>query len=127
MPSNPGSQDLTCKPTRKVPGIADEAGLLMIDQAAAYLNVTEDQVAGFVQDGELSYINMGRGKKRARYRFTKSDLDAFIEQRRRREVFCQSTNPKSRRSTTTPSRSVVVGFTARRNARLAGKQKPSRP
>ena len=71
--------------------------LLTIDQAAAYLDITDDQVAAFVQDGELSYINMGRGKKRARYRFTIPDLQAFIEHRRRREVFCRSTKPNSRR------------------------------
>ena len=55
---------------------AGEPGLLTIDQAAAYLGITDDQVAAFVQDGELSYINVGRGKKRARYRFTIPDLQA---------------------------------------------------
>ena len=103
----------------------DAAGLLTIDQAAAYLGITEDQVAGFVQDGELSYINVGRGKKRARYRFTIPDLQAFIEHRRRREVSCRSTNPKGHRITTSTFRSEVIGFMAARAAQLAGKPKPS--
>ena len=105
---------------------AGEPGLLVIGQAAAYLGITDDQVAAFVQDGELSYINVGRGKKRARYRFTIPDLQAFIEHRRRREVFCQSTSPKSRRTTTSTARSEVIGFMAARAAQLGKKPKPSK-
>ena len=52
MPNNPDSQD----PREGVPDllkVAGSPGLLVIGQAAAYLGITEDQVAGFVQDGEL--------------------------------------------------------------------------
>ena len=70
--------------------------LLTLDQAAAYLNITDEQVAAFIADGTLDYINVGRGKKRPRYRFTKQDLDAFIERRRQREVQCLSTSTRSR-------------------------------
>jgi excisionase family DNA binding protein len=108
------------------PGIPVGAGLLMIGQAAAYLGITEDQVAAFVQDGELDYINVGRGKKRARYRFTIPDLDAFIERRRRREVLCRSSESRTPRIITSTSSTKVIGFTALRAAQLAGKPKPSK-
>jgi excisionase family DNA binding protein len=104
-----------------------EPGLLVIGQAAAYLGITDDQVAAFVQDGELSYINLGRGKKRARYRFTIPDLQAFIEHRRRREVLCRSTSPTGRRSILSTSSTVVSDFSALRAAQLAKKPKPSKP
>ena len=32
--------------------------------AAAKLSVTVEQLMGFVRDGELRYVNIGRGKKR---------------------------------------------------------------
>jgi excisionase family DNA binding protein len=105
---------------------ANASGLLMIGQAAAYLGITDDQVAAFVQDGELGYINLGRGKKRARYRFTIPDLQDFIERRRRREVLCRSTSPKGHRTTTSTSRPEVIGFMAARAAQLGKKPKPTK-
>lgn len=100
--------------------------LLTLDQAATYLNITADQVAAFVQDGALDYINLGRGKKKRRIRFTKQDLDAFIEHRRQREVQCLSTGPSSRRSTPSTSGTVVSDFLGLRAAQLARKPKPSK-
>jgi excisionase family DNA binding protein len=99
--------------------------LLTLHYAAGYLNVTTDQVLAFIADGSLDYINVGRGKKRRRYRFSKQDLDAFIEHRRQREaVPCRST--KSVASTNSISGSRVIGFSALRAAQLAKKQKPSK-
>ena len=115
------------EPVEQVEQIKPTAELLTLDQAAAYLNVTADQVTAFVQDGELQYINVGRGKRKPRIRITKQDLDEFIEQRRRREIRCRSTSTQGRHSTTTQSKSVVVGFTALQNARRAVKLKPSKP
>jgi excisionase family DNA binding protein len=106
--------------------VAGEPGLLMTGQAAAYLGITDDQVAAFVQDGELNYINVGRGKKRARYRFTIPDLQEFIERRRRREVLCRSTSQKGHRTTTSTSRPEVIGFMAARAAQLGKKPKPTK-
>jgi excisionase family DNA binding protein len=103
------------------------AELLTVDQAAAYLGITDDQVAAFVRDGSLDYINVGRGTKRPRIRFTKPDLDGFIDRRRQKEVVCLSTKRKTRRSITSTSNSVVVGFVDRRNAQRAAKPKPSKP
>ena len=111
--------DVAPKPKR-------EAKLLTLDDAAQHLNVTSDQVTAFVQDGELRYINVGRGKKRPRMRFTVADLDEFIEARRRRDVACQSTRNPTHRSTTSTSKSEVIGFTALRAARLAGTRKNSK-
>jgi hypothetical protein len=44
---------------------------MMRTQAAAYLNITPEQLLLFVGDGELRFVNVGRGKKRPRYRFHK--------------------------------------------------------
>jgi hypothetical protein len=105
---------------------ARQDGLFTMREAAAHLNVTDDQLAGFVRDG-LPYINVGRGKQRPRIRFTKQDLDAFIEQRRHRETACRSTNGRTARTTTTTSNLKVIGFAARRNELLAKMLKPSKP
>src|ERR1700727_2208023 len=94
-------------------------------EAARRLNITEDQLCALVQDGEISYINVGRGKKRPRRRYTEEDLQELIERRRRREA-CLSGNPETRRSTVSTSGSAVIGFTALRNARLAKKPRPSK-
>lgn len=93
------------------------ARLLTPKEAAARLAITVDHLAGLVADGEIAYIFVGRGEKRPRRRFAEEDLDAFIERRRRREVSPPSI-PKSRRTN-----SMVVGFSALRNARLAERQK----
>jgi hypothetical protein len=98
-------------------------GLLLPPQAADKLNVTIEQLMGFVLDGELRYVNTGRGKKRPRYAFTDVDINELIERRQTREVPCPSTSQKSpRRFSGSTSKSVVVGFTAQRAARLAAKR-----
>lgn len=104
------------------------AELLTLAQAAAYLNITDEQLAAFVQDGTLDYINVGRGSKRPRIRFTKQDLDAFIDRRRQKEVRvpCPSTRSQTHRSITSTSNSKVIGFAARRAAQLAARPKPSK-
>jgi hypothetical protein len=104
---------------------APHDGLLTMEQAATRLNVTHDELAGFVRDG-LPYINVGRGKQRPRIRFTKQDLDQFIEQRRQREASCPSTKGRTASSITTISSLKVIGFAARRNELLAKKLKPSK-
>src|SRR5258708_23651919 len=103
-----------------------ETELFNRKQAAKKLNISEDQLAGLVQDGELRYINVGRGQKRPRMRFADEDLDEFIARRRRREA-CLSGSPKTHRCTDMISGSEVIGFTAQRNARLAKKPRPLKP
>lgn len=58
--------------------------LFDLKQVAERLCVSEEQARGLVQDGELPFINLGRGKKRPRMRFTEADLHDFIERRRRK-------------------------------------------
>jgi hypothetical protein len=94
------------------------AKLFTLKQAARKLGITTDQVRGFVDDGELQYINAGRGKKYPRLKFTDADLDDFIERRRRKSTPCL-TNRKSHRTTASTLKSEVIGFTALRNAQLA--------
>jgi excisionase family DNA binding protein len=60
--------------------------LFNLRQAAAKLGVSVDHLRAVVQDGDLAYINVGRGKKRPTLRFTQADLDDFVERRRKREV-----------------------------------------
>ncbi len=100
--------------------------LLDSKEAAHRLRITVDQLGALVHDGEISYINVGRGQKRPRRRFAEEDIEEFKERRRRREA-CQFTSPKSHRSTSSISGSGVIGFTARRNAQLAKMPKNSKP
>src|ERR1700682_1236937 len=99
------------------------AQLFDLKQAAKKLDIAEEQARGLVQDGELQFINVGRGKKRPRMRFTEADLDEMTERRRRKSEPCLSTNRKSHRFTNTTSKPVVIGFTALRNAQLEKKPK----
>ena len=92
-------------------------------EAAADLRITVDQLLKFVHDGEIGYVNVGRGRKRPRYRFRRDDLEDFKERRRRREAPCPSIRTRVPRTTVSTSSSVVVGFMAQRAARHA--RKPS--
>jgi excisionase family DNA binding protein len=96
----------------------DNDRLFTPEQAALRLNITEDQLSALTQDGEIAYINVGRGKKRPRRRFTEPDLNDFVERRRKRETPCQSTKTRGRPITHSISSTPVSGFMARRSARL---------
>jgi excisionase family DNA binding protein len=100
------------------------AGLRTAVEAAEWLGITPEQVSAFVRDGELRYINMGRGAKRPRYRFAEADLNELIEKRKEQGVQCLFSNRASPRHTGgTTSSSLVVGFTALREAQIAAKLK----
>jgi hypothetical protein len=90
-----------------------------------------EQLRGFIADGELSYINVGRGKKLPRLRFDDKDIAEFKERRRRRaashaqqiaSIPGRSPDRSSGRSTT---RSEPIGFLARRRKRLSERQRNS--
>ena len=53
-------------------------GLKTAAQAAAKLNCSIKTLNGHVASGALRCVDVGRGKKRRRPRFTDADLDAFI-------------------------------------------------
>jgi hypothetical protein len=113
------------RPPHKPPTTPD--GLLLPPQAAARLNVTVEQLFALVRDGELRYVNIGRGAKRPRYAFTDADINQLIEKRQTREATCPSIGPKNpRRISGSTSKSLVVGFTALRNAQIARKPKSSK-
>jgi excisionase family DNA binding protein len=117
--------------SRSSPGLSTIAVgtiLLTLDEAAARLSVSVDQLKKFVADGDLNFVNLGRGKKRPRYRFNPTDLDEFVASRTKREQpTCQSFERKSRvRTFGSTSGSTVVGFMAQRAARLGKRRSSSR-
>jgi hypothetical protein len=104
--------------------------LLTLKETATKLTMTTEQVMGFVDDGLLIYINVGRGKIRPRYRFSPDDIEDFEKARRTRKEpkSCLSTDRRNQhRITGSISSSTAVGFTAQRAARLAAKQKNLKP
>jgi hypothetical protein len=137
--------DLTRRLTADVPTLDDDASLdpampkpkpkrdpdalFTAAQAAARLAITVEQLISHVEDGALRYINVGRGKKRPRYRFDPADLDAFKAARSTLEnAHCPSSSRKNPRPTTgTASKSNVVGFSALRAAQLARKPRRLKP
>jgi hypothetical protein len=100
--------------------------LLTPQEAACRLNITVTQLGAFAQDGEISYINVGRGKKRPRRRYAEEDIREFKERRRRRES-CLSIGASARHTTNSISSTKVIGFMAQRSARLGKTPKSSKP
>jgi hypothetical protein len=102
-------------------------GLLTPKQAAADIGISVKTLTGHANDGEIRYINVGRGKKKTRRMYDPNDIKEFKERRARREVpQCQSTATRKARSTTTISDSKVIAFTALQNARTNVTQNPSK-
>ncbi len=60
---------------------ADDDALLTTKEVADKLRVHVKTVQEWIAKGELAAIDLGQG-----YRITKSDLDAFLEKRRRRRT-----------------------------------------
>src|SRR5262245_46941191 len=93
-------------------------------EVAARLRCSRKTLNEHVRMGALRYIIIGCGSKRPRRMFTDADVDQFIERQSRRDVPCQFTDRRARRSTTSTSGSAVIAFTALRNARTDAKPKP---
>ena len=87
--------------------------LRTIAETAERLRISEDMLRGLVRDGEMRFVNVGRGKIKPRIMFTDRDIDDFIAARQRR-LACPSTSRKARRTTGTSSNVVVTGFAALR-------------
>jgi excisionase family DNA binding protein len=97
-------------------------------QAAQHLNITVEQLLALVHDGTLRAINISRGKKRGRWRFTRADLDQFKASRIRQEQQpCRFTSGKPVRTTISTSSSKVIGFAELQARRLAAKRTLSKP
>lgn len=103
------------------------SALFNLKQVAERLGCSIEQARGLVDDGDLPFINVGRGKKRPTMRFAEDDIESLIERRRRTKAPCLSTGQKNHRSISTTSKSEVIGFMAQRNARLGERQKSSKP
>jgi hypothetical protein len=82
----------------------DSPALLTPKQAAQRLQVSIETLRGFVNDGALAFINMGRGAKKKRMAFDPIDIEEFLRNRKRRLAPCPpSTGRKARNSITSIS------------------------
>jgi len=77
-----------------------------------------------LKDGELRFINTGRGTQHIRMMFTEADVEDFIKRRAiRNPPPCPSGNRKTPPTITSTSSGEVIGFTNRLNAQRDAKQK----
>jgi hypothetical protein len=98
-------------------------GLHTASEAAVKLRCSVKTLNGYVAAGALKYVIIGHGMKRPRKMFTAADLDEFIAAQTRKDVPCPSSARSARHTGISTSNTEVIGFTARRNARLAAKPK----
>jgi excisionase family DNA binding protein len=105
----------------------DPDALLTARQAAQHLSVTVEQLLALVHDGTMRGINVSRGRKRGRWRFTRADLDAFKASRIRQEQPCPFIKSRTVHTSRLISGSKVIGFSALRNAQLAKKLNRPKP
>src|SRR5262249_21815265 len=108
---------------QRKPRVRPPDGLLTKGEAAAKLGCSTKTLDGHVAAGALRYVTIGHGTKRPRRMFTDVDLDTFIANQTRKDAPCPPSRTRVRRSGDTTSRSEVIAFTARRNARPSGKRK----
>ncbi|HRP80087.1 MAG TPA: hypothetical protein PL183_13470 [Aquamicrobium sp.] len=85
---------------------------LPLKDTAALLGMDAQTLRGHVEAGNIRCVVKGLGRVRLRREFRLADILEFLETMSRRA--CPSTGPRTRRSTTTTSDGVVVGFMARR-------------
>jgi excisionase family DNA binding protein len=64
--------------------------LLTIAAAADRLSVSIDTLRGLVRDGEMRFVNVGRGKVKPRIMFTDRDIDDFVTRRSSRVTLSKS-------------------------------------
>ncbi|WP_157096451.1 AlpA family transcriptional regulator [Methylosinus sp. R-45379] len=107
--------------------IADQSptfALISAEEAAMRLCVSKKTLLGFVQDGSIPKIPIGRGAKRKRCAFDPADIEAFARSRKQFEApKCQSSKGKAKRSTATTSKSQVVDLREVRARLMAEKRK----
>jgi hypothetical protein len=99
-------------------------GLRTLHEGAARLGCSVRTLRGHIASGAISYVVIGHGKKRPRRMLTDADIDAFITaQTRKDSPACLSIAARARHIGTSTSKSEVIAFTARPNARLGGTRK----
>jgi hypothetical protein len=101
-------------------GAVADSPLLTPSEAAIDLKCSIKTLLGYVKDGSIRYVNVGRGSVKRSYRF---HLAEFKERRAQRDAPCQPTNPRRHRSGTSISSFGVIDLTALRAAGIAAKQK----
>jgi excisionase family DNA binding protein len=104
-------------------GAVADSPLLTPSEAAIDLKCSIKTLLGYVKDGSIRYVNVGRGSVKRSYRFHPADLAEFKERRAQRDAPCQPTNPRRHRSGTSISSFGVIDLTALRAAGIAAKQK----
>jgi hypothetical protein len=87
------------------------------NETAAMLGITQAQLREFVRHGELSYVDVGRGRLKPRRRFELDDIDKFRASRRSTEEWPKHPAPskcgRGPRSSNTGSGSVDESFMSR--------------
>lgn len=91
-------------------------------EAARLLRMDVKTLREHVRLGNIRYLLKGVGEKRPRREFTESDLVEFLADQRRQE--CRSTDPKTRRSSTSTSSVVDNDFMARLAKRRGERPRP---
>ncbi len=87
-------------------------GLRTPQEVATRLGMSVKQVKTLaLKDGELRFINIGRGTKNVRMMFTDADVEEFIKRRQKRNT-PQQQSPTQKG--TSHRAAEVIGFTARR-------------
>lgn len=66
-------------------GTGDILNLLTPEQAAEALSISERHLLYLTKDGEIPFVNVGRGQRTIR-RYDPADIQAFIESRKVTEV-----------------------------------------
>jgi hypothetical protein len=107
---------------RREPVPPDPEDLLNLTQAANRLGISRELLRDYAKAGKIRYINVARGEQREHMRFPPRDLADFVTALSKSKALpCPSTSVG--KSTTSTSGAEVIGFSARRNARLSAKRK----
>ena len=109
----------------KPPVASPPDGLRTPAEAARKLHCSIKTLNAHVAAGDLRYVIIGKGAKRPRKMFTDADLNEFIANQTRKDVPCPSTRTETaaRRTSTSTSKSKVIGFMEARSRRRAVKPK----
>jgi excisionase family DNA binding protein len=109
---------------RKHPSPSPDS-LLTEEQAANRLGCSVKTLRSHAAAGDLRYVQVGRGSKRIRRKFTIADIDAFVASQTRTEVpqSCPSAKTTVRRIGGSTSNIVAIGFSAQPKPQPGAKRK----
>ena len=104
---------------------ADDLRLLTPREVAEILRVKSQRLLELCRAGELSYIDVGRGRKKIRRMFERQDVEKFIARRRRTEQWDAMKRAHKRRPRAAIGGSEPVSFVELAK-RLKDKEKPKK-